>query len=93
MNKNVKYQPIVDVFFRMRQKNPLVFKSPPCRKPKQRTLKDLNDLHMPDKAPLEAEWTDEIGYHRAKVTGVWESETGSVVLSVGKDGSVRDAAE
>lgn len=85
MKKIVKYQPIVDAFFRMRQKNPLVFKSPPHCRPKQRTLKDLNNLHMPDKAPLEAEWTDGSGYHRATVTGAWESEAGSVVLTVGKE--------
>lgn len=85
MKKIVKYQPIVDAFFRMRQKNPLVFKSPPHCRPKQRTLKDLNNLHLPDTTPIEAEWTDTAGYHRAPVTGAWESESGSVVLTVGAE--------
>lgn len=51
--------------------------------PTQRTLSDLQNLHLPDTTPIEAEWTDEKGYHRAPVTGVWESEDGSAVMTVG----------
>lgn len=53
--------------------------------PTQRTLADLQNLHLPDTTPIEAEWTDAAGYHRAPVTGVWESEDGSAVLTVGKE--------
>lgn len=58
---------------------------PKKKEPMQRTLADLNDLHLPEVTRLEAEWTDAAGYHRAPVTGAWESESGSVVLTVGKD--------
>lgn len=53
--------------------------------PAQRTLADILSLHLPDTTPIEAEWTDAAGYHRAPVTGAWESENGAVVLSVGND--------
>lgn len=52
--------------------------------PTQRTIADLQKLNLPDTTPLEAEWTDEKGYHRAPVTGVWESEDGSAVMTVGE---------
>lgn len=58
---------------------------PRRNKPAIRTLSDLQNLHLSDTAPLEAEWTDAAGYHRAPVTGVWESESGSVVLTVGAE--------
>lgn len=58
---------------------------PKKKEPVQRTLADLNDLRLPETTLLEAEWTDEKGYHRAPVTGVWESESGSVVLTVGSE--------
>ena len=51
----------------------------------QITITDLNKLHLPDDAKLDVEWTDAAGYHRAPVTGAWESESGSVVMTVGKD--------
>lgn len=51
----------------------------------QKTIADLNDLRLPETTRLEAEWTDAAGHHRAPVTGAWESENGSVVLTVGKD--------
>jgi len=51
----------------------------------QITIADLNKLHLPDDAKLDAEWTDAAGYHRAPVTGAWESESGSVVMTVGND--------
>ena len=53
--------------------------------PTHRTFSDLQNLRLPDTTPLEAEWTDAAGYHRAPVTGVWESESGSVVLTVGTE--------
>lgn len=53
--------------------------------PVQRTLADLLSMRLPDTTPLEAEWTDAAGYHRAPATGVWESESGSVVLMVGAE--------
>ena len=80
--KPIEYQPIVDEFIRMQRERPLVFRSLQRRKPSQRTLLDLQNLHLPDKTVLEAEWTDGGGYHRVPVTGVWESESGSVVLTV-----------
>lgn len=55
------------------------------KEPVQRTLADLNDLRLPETTRLEAEWTDAAGYHRAPVTGVWESEDGSAVLTVGTE--------
>lgn len=60
--------------------------------PTQRTLSDLQNLHLPDTTPIEAEWTDAAGYHRAPVTGVWESESGSVVLTVGAEQIVPEHA-
>lgn len=51
--------------------------------PTQRTLADLLALHLPDTTVLEAEWTDEKGYHRAPVVGMWESEDGGAVMTVG----------
>ena len=83
--KPIEYQPIVDEFIRTQRERPLVFRSPRRRKQSQRTLSDLQNFHLPDKTVLEAEWTDENGYHRSPVTGVWESESGSVVLTVEKE--------
>ena len=83
--KPIEYQPIVDEFIRMQREQPLVFGTPRRRKPSQRTLSDLQNLHLPDTTQLEAEWTDGTGYHRAPVTGAWESESGSVVLTVGAE--------
>jgi len=51
----------------------------------QITIADLNKLHLPDTTPLEAEWTDEKGYHRVPVVGMWESEDGSAVLTAQKE--------
>lgn len=65
----------------------------PRRNPQtHRTLSDLHNLHLHDTTPIEAEWTDENGYHREPVTGVWESESGSVVLTVGAEQIVPDHA-
>lgn len=58
---------------------------PRRNKPATLTLDDLQNLHLPDTTPLEAEWTDAAGYHRAPVTGVWESEDGSAVMTVGAE--------
>lgn len=68
---------------------------PRRNKPATRTLDDLQNLRLPDTTPIEAEWTDVAGYHRAPVTGVWESESGSVVLTVGAEQIVaeQDGAE
>lgn len=60
--------------------------------PTHRTLSDLQKLNLPDTTPLEAEWTDDSGYHRAPVTGTWESESGSVVLTVGAEQIVQEHA-
>lgn len=60
--------------------------------PTHRTLSDLQNLHLPDTTPIEAEWTDAAGYHRAPVTGTWESESGSVVLTVGAEQIVPERA-
>ena len=60
--------------------------------PAQRTLVDLQNLHLPDTTPIEAEWTDTAGYHRAPVKGMWESESGSVVLTVGAEQIVPEHA-
>lgn len=65
---------------------------PRRNKPATLTLDDLQNLHLPDTTHLEAEWTDENGYHRAPVTGVWESESGSVVLTVGAEKIVPERA-
>lgn len=83
--KPIEYQPIVDEFIREQQKHPLIFRSLRRRKETHRTLSDLQNLHLPDTTPIEAEWTDAAGYHRAPVTGVWESESGAVVLTVGDE--------
>ena len=83
--KPIEYQPIVDEFIRTQRERSLIFRSPRRRKETKRTLADLQSLHLPDTTPLEAEWTDAAGYHRAPVTGVWESERGSVVLTVGTE--------
>lgn len=83
--KPIEYQPIVDEFIRARRERPLMLRLSRRRKETHRTLSDLQKLHLPDTTPLEAEWTDAAGYHRAPVTGVWESESGSVVLTVGKE--------
>ena len=61
--------------------------------PTQRALADLLAIHMPDSTPIEAEWMDAAGYHRAPVTGVWESESGSVVLTVGAEQNVAESRE
>ena len=66
---------------------------PRRNKPATRTLADLRSLHLPDATTLEAEWTDAAGYHRAPVTGVWESESWSVVLTVGKEQNVAESTE
>lgn len=92
MKKVVEYQPIVDEFIREQRERPLIFCSPRRRKPTQRTLADLQNMHLPDTTPIEAEWTDAAGYHRAPVTGVWESESGSVVLTVGAEQIVPEHA-
>lgn len=92
MKRVVEYQPIVDEFIREYRERPLMFKSPQSRKQKQLTLTDLHALHLPDTTPIEAEWTDAAGYHRAPVTGVWESESGSVVLTVGMEQIVPEYA-
>lgn len=84
MKDVIKYQPIIDEFMRSEFVKPLVFRTPQ-RKPKQRTLADLRNLHLPDTTPLEAEWTDENGYHRVPIVGVWESEDGRVVFSAGAE--------
>lgn len=55
------------------------------KEPVQRTLADLNSLCLPETTRIEAEWADAAGYHRAPVTGAWESESGSMVLTVGKN--------
>lgn len=83
--KPIEYQPIVDEFIRTQRERPLVFRSPRRRKEAQRTLSDLQNLRLPDTTVIEAEWTDAAGYHRAPVTGAWESESGSVVLTVGAE--------
>ena len=83
--KIVEYQPIVDEFIRERVQKPLVFRSPRRKQLTQQTITDLLALHLPDTTVLEAEWTDAAGYHRAPVTGAWESESGSVVLTVGAE--------
>lgn len=83
--KPIEYQPIVDEFIRTQRERPLVFGAPRRRKQSQRTLADLQKFHLPDTTTLEAEWTDAAGYHRAPVTGVWESESGGVVLTVGAE--------
>ena len=61
--------------------------------PTQRTLADLLSLHLPDTTPIEAEWTDAAGYHRAPVTGVWESEIRSIMLTVGTEQIAPEHAE
>lgn len=58
---------------------------PRRNQPTQRTLADLRNLHLLDTTPLEMEWTDENGYHRVPIVGVWESEEGSAVFSVGAE--------
>lgn len=63
---------------------------PRRNKPVTRTLYDLQNLRLPDTTMLEAEWTDAAGYHRAPVTGVWESEDGSAVLTVGAEQTVAE---
>lgn len=85
MKKVIEYQPIVDEFIRTQRERPLVFRSSRRRKETHRTLSDLQKLHLPDATTLEAEWTDAAGYHRAPVIGVWESEDGSVVMTVGSE--------
>lgn len=83
--KPIEYQPIVDEFIRAQRERSLIFRSQRRRKETQRTLSDLQNLHLPDTTVLEAEWTDGTGYHRAPVTGAWESESGSMVLTVVAD--------
>lgn len=85
MEKVIEYQPIVDAFIREQRERPLIFRLSRRRKETNRTLSDLQNLHLPDTTPIEAEWTDAAGYHRAPVTGAWESESGSVVLTVGTE--------
>lgn len=84
MKDVVEYQPIIDEFMQSEFVKPLVFHTP-RRKPTQRTLEDLRNLHLLDTTPLEMEWTDENGYHRVPIVGVWESEEGSAVFSVGAE--------
>lgn len=83
--KPIEYQPIVDEFIRAQRERPLMLRLSRRRKETHRTLSDLQKLNLPDTTPLEAEWTDAAGYHRAPVTGAWESESGSVVLTVGAE--------
>lgn len=92
MEKVIEYQPIVDEFIREQHERPLIFCSPRRRKLAQRTIADLQKLNLPGTVTLEAEWTDAAGYHRAPVTGAWESESGSVVLTVGKEQIVPERA-
>lgn len=53
--------------------------------PTQRTIADVQKLNLPDTTPLEAEWTDENGYHRVPIVGMWESEDGHAVFSAGAE--------
>ena len=55
------------------------------RKQKQKTMADIEKLHLPGETKLEAEWTDENGYHRVPIIGVWESEDGGAVFSAGAE--------
>ena len=71
----------------------LIIRESRRREPVQRTIKDIIELNMPEESPLEAEWSDGNGYHRAPVTGAWESENGAVVLSVGKDAFAAECDE
>lgn len=66
---------------------------PKKNEPVQRTLADILSLRLPDTMPIEAEWTDAAGYHRAPVVGAWESEGGGIVLSVGAERVVLERAE
>ena len=52
---------------------------------KQITLRQIRELTEPDDTKISVEWTDGDGYHICPVTGVWESESGSVVLTVGTE--------
>lgn len=81
----VEYQPIVDEYFREKRMKQIVLRMPRRKKEVRKTTGDLAALNLPDTTPMEAEWSDGKGYHRAKVTGVWESESGSVVLTVGAE--------
>ena len=82
MKDVIEYQPIIDEFMQSEFVKPIVFRTP-RRNPTQRTIADLRNLHLPDTTPLEAEWTDENGYHRVPIVEVWESEDGSAVMTVG----------
>lgn len=93
MKRVVEYQPIVDEFMRSEYQRPLVFRSQSGRNQHKITLADLAALHMPDGTALEVEYYDSTGYHRALVTGAWESEDGSVVLNAGQDVTILDRSE
>lgn len=66
---------------------------PRSKKQKRITIADLHALHMPNSTPLEVEYSDGSGYHRAPVVGAWESESGNVVLTVGKDITVPERSD
>lgn len=59
----------------------------------QVTLREIRKMTEPDETKINVEWTDAAGYHRAPVTGVWESESGSVVLTVGAEQNVAESTE
>ena len=60
---------------------------------KQITLRRIRELTEPDDTKISVEWTDGDGYHICPVTGVWESESGSVVLTVGAKQNVAESTE
>lgn len=62
---------------------PVIFRSEIEQSADGPTVKDIKASTLNDDAVLEAEWEDRDGYHREKVTGIWESESGAVVLKVG----------
>ena len=60
------------------------------KKLKQVTLGDIRKMQEPDETKISVEWTDGNGYHICPATGVWESESGSVVLTVGAEQKVAE---
>ena len=52
---------------------------------KQITLGRIRELTEPDETKISVEWTDGDGYHICPATGVWEQESGGIVLTVHKE--------
>lgn len=60
---------------------------------KQVTLGEIRKMTEPDEAKVCVELCDERGYHIYPVMGMWERESGGVMLTVGAEQNVAESTE